>query len=62
MKVKEGYTCLDFAYDLVLFRDTRQNITQTLIGLINAGKRIGLSVNQLKEKGFCQGRRKTKRT
>jgi len=50
MEVNEGYTCLAYADDLVLLGDTRQDVIQTLIDLMNASKQMGLSVNQEKTK------------
>lgn len=38
MEVNEKFTYLDYADNLVLLGDTRQDVSQTLVGLMNASK------------------------
>lgn len=50
MEVNEGYTPLAHTNYLVLLENTKEDINRTLVGLINASKRIELSPNQEKNK------------
>lgn len=50
MELNEGYTSLTYTNDLVIFGNTRQDVTRTLVGLKNDSKWMRLSADQEKNK------------